>query len=471
MTAEELEEGTTSINVHWHDDDFLSFGVDNTVDQDDDDCGDRVIAKRPLKPPAVQLPPWMRQVPNVYRGLHRINPMVALHNEIVDFCSLMEPKESEIKVREALVAETSEIIMEAFSKEEGCRVHVFGSQATGLFLPTSDIDLVVMLKHSDDNDEAKDDDESDWRNMKKSPLHRVADALKRAWRERLSYLEVIEQTRVPLVKCTHRPSGVSIDICFNQETGVKAAALMTTFLKAMPPLRPLTFVLKYFTASRGLNEPYSGGVGSFLLQLLIVSFLQHRERDAINYRRPSPYNLGCLLLELCELYGMDLNYGTTGISVRHDGFYFPKGAKDKREHFFQPSRPFSLAVENPLDPTMDVGKPSFRIHLVQRTLESAFKLLRSHVTDPMVPCDSILGSILPVTEEMRERHRKVMAEGNEDMWEGSSDEDEEKEVEQKSSVLLDNDQGNDDGMWGSDSSESEEPEEPAKKRSRRGRSV
>jgi hypothetical protein len=89
----------------------------------------------------------------------------------------------------------------------------------------------------------------------------------------------------------------------------------------------------------------------------------------------------------------------------------------------------------------------------------------------MVPCDSILGSILPVTEEMRERHRKVMAEGNEDMWEGSSDEDEEKEVEQKSSVLLDNDQGNDDGMWGSDSSESEEPEEPAKKRSRRGRSV
>lgn len=439
---------------NWHDDDFLSFAAAD-YGEENHESHRTVVTKRPLpkqrQKAEVSLPPWMTQPHKKGPGFRAINPMVALHNEIVDFCSLMEPRLSEIQTREALVVEISEIISTAFSKKEECSVNLFGSQATGLFLPSSDIDLVVMLKQTDGKTDSVNDEEREWRTEKQSPLFRVADALKEAWRGKLSYLEVIEQTRVPLVKCTHKPSGVSIDICFNQQTGVKAAALMTTFLKAMPPLRPLTFVLKYFTASRGLNEPYSGGIGSFLLQLLIVSFLQHRERDAINFRRPSPYNLGCLLVEFCELYGIDFNFLTTAISVRHDGYYFPKGAKDKREHFFQPSRPFSLAVENPLDTTMDVGKPSFRIHLVQRTLDSAFRVLRCHVTVPITQSGSILKSILPLTDEMWERRKMLMADGNEDMWEGSS-------IEGEKEVLLTNhplQKYNDDDLWGSDSDDEE----------------
>jgi non-canonical poly(A) RNA polymerase PAPD5/7 len=452
----------TTLHGNWHDDDFLSFGG---ADHDEDQSYRAIVTKRPLpkqrQQAASPLPPWMTQPHEKPPGFRPINPMVALHNEIVDFCSLMEPRISEIQIREALVIEISEIISAAFSKKEECSVNLFGSQATGLFLPSSDIDLVVMVKLFDEKNDPIKDDESEWRAEKQSPLFRVAEALKDAWRDKLSYLEVIEQTRVPLVKCTHKPSGVSIDICFNQQTGVKAAALMTTFLKAMPPLRPLTFVLKYFTASRGLNEPYSGGIGSFLLQLLIVSFLQHRERDAINFRRPSPYNLGCLLVEFCELYGMDFNFVTTAISVRHDGYYFPKGAKDKREHFFQSSRPFSLAVENPLDTTMDVGKPSFRIHLVQRTLDTAFKVLRSHVTVPIIPSDSILKSILPLTAEMWERHKMVMADGNEDMWEGSTSDDDKEGLLTKRPMQ----KYNNDDMWGSDSDHDGEAQ-PVNKKAR-----
>ena len=42
-----------------------------------------------------------------------------------------------------------------------------------------------------------------------SPLIQLAEAIREAWRDDLSYLEVIENTRVPLVKFTHAPSGVS----------------------------------------------------------------------------------------------------------------------------------------------------------------------------------------------------------------------------------------------------------------------
>ena len=217
-------------------------------------------------------------------------------------------------------------------------------------------------------------------------------------------------------------------------------------MDVMPPLKPLTFILKYFMAVRGLNEPYSGGCGSFMIQLMIVSFLQHRERydynayihhtqqerrerrerrrrhgsgrrgryDDVSYDDddddddsgyvPSPMNLGSLLIEFFELYGMDLNYLTTAISVRNDGYYFPKGHHNRREFFFtNPSRPFSLGIENPIDITMDVGKSSFRMGLIQKSFEVALRVLLGHVAQPVIPTDSILESIIPPTEEMYQR--------------------------------------------------------------------
>jgi non-canonical poly(A) RNA polymerase PAPD5/7 len=255
----------------------------------------------------------------------------------------------------------------------------------------------------DTNDkEGEKQEMEEWETPSASPLIRLAAALRDAWRDDLTYLEVIENTRVPLVKFTHS-FGISFDVCFDQEMGPKAAVLMKTYMDAMPPLRPLTFVLKYFMDARGINEPYSGGVGSFMLQLMIVSFLQHRERDGYNFRRPSLYNLGCLLVEFFELYGLDFNYITTGISVRHDGFYFPKGSKDRKKDFWQPTRRFSMAIENPLEPSHDVGKPSYRIQVVQRAFELAFKTLLAHLSEPMVPAISTLASILPPTAEMDQR--------------------------------------------------------------------
>lgn len=397
----------------WTNDDFVSFsGVQD--DDDKPDQGENIEATTSCS----VLPPWMSQPSEPY-----INPLVRLHNEIVDFCSLMEPRPSELRQREKLVKRFTKLAESCF---EGCKVNVFGSQATGLLLPTSDIDITVVLKESEDEATTKDkkdkkktdkdqvlQDQEDMENWNitstsssKSPLRTLASALRSEWIDDLKYLEVIENTRVPLVKFI-TTEGLAMDISFNQENGPKAALLMKTFLQAMPPLRPLTFVLKYYLASRGLNEPYSGGIGSYMLQLMIVSFLQHRERDSYNNRRPSVYNLGCLLVEFMELYGFDFNYFTTGISVRHDGMYFPKGAHDRKEVFLIPNRLFSLAMENPLDPAMDVGKPSFKMFLIQRAFDTSFKSLLAHVAEPIIPAFSILGVILPASSEMHERAGQI----------------------------------------------------------------
>ena len=224
--------------------------------------------------------------------------------------------------------------------------------------------------------------------------------------EHLSYLEVIEQTRVPLVKFTVAPYNIDIDVCFDQPNGPESAVLMHRFMESMPPLRPLTFVLKYFLASRDINKPFTGGIGSYLLQLMIVSYLQHRSREdmARGHKEPGEYfNLGSLLLDFLELYGVDFNHVTTGISVRHDGYYFAKGQPDMKNVFYQPSRSFALAMENPLDPTMDVGGGAYRIQMIQRIFSHAFKVLLAYVSEPYEPTDSILAKIIPPTDEMKQR--------------------------------------------------------------------
>ena len=92
-----------------------------------------------------------------------------------------------------------------------------------------------------------------------------------------------------------------------------------------------------------------------------------------------------------------------GISVRNDGAYFSKGSKERQPHFWSAARPFMLAVENPTDTTADVGVSSFRMSLCQRAFEITFKVLLCHVADPVVPTNSILGTIIPVTPEMEAR--------------------------------------------------------------------
>ncbi|KAI2488628.1 Cid1 family poly A polymerase [Fragilaria crotonensis] len=410
---------TNGVDEDWRNADFLTFsGDEEDSDEVDEDQTSSINKRLPQGDPRASsdskvpsdLPPWM-----TVAASKNINPLVRLHNEIVDFCKLMEPKPSELSKREEWVVRLRALAQSCFGSD--CKVTVFGSQATGLLLPTSDVDVVIELQEEDHNlteGEGKSQEQVDMENWTvtnsnstKSPLQRLASAIRDEWFEELEYLEVIENTQVPLVKFTTLQC-LSIDVCFNQDNGPKAAQLMTTYLQAMPPLRPLTFVLKYFLASRGLNEPYSGGIGSYLLQLMIVSFLQHRERDAYNNNRGSVYNLGCLLLEFLELYGMDMNYITAGISVRHDGFYFRKGALDRKETFCYPNRPFSLAMENPLDPTMDVGKASFRIGIVQRSMDVAYKVLLAHVAEPFHTFDgavasSILATILPISPEMLAR--------------------------------------------------------------------
>lgn len=91
---------------------------------------------------------------------------------------------------------------------------------------------------------------------------------------------------------------------------------MKQYLFDFPHLRQMVIILKYILNCRGLNEVWTGGLGSYALTLLVVNFFQQHPRKTA---KESGESLGVLLLEFFELYGRNFNYEQNGIQVRNEG--------------------------------------------------------------------------------------------------------------------------------------------------------
>jgi non-canonical poly(A) RNA polymerase PAPD5/7 len=179
-------------------------------------------------------------------------------------------------------------------------------------------------------------------------LHALANTIKRA--QIASKVTIVAKAKVPIVKFVTTHGRFNVDISINQANGVHAGKIVNGFLNDMHgarglALRSLIMITKLFLLQRGMNEVFSGGLGSYSIVCLAVSFLQMHpkiRRGEIDADK----NLGVLLMEFFELYGCYFNYEEVGISVRDGGTYYNKRHRgwihDHKHHL--------LSVEDPADP-------------------------------------------------------------------------------------------------------------------------
>ncbi|XP_036439964.1 terminal nucleotidyltransferase 4B isoform X1 [Colossoma macropomum] len=307
--------------------------------------------------------------------------IVGLHEEIKDFYEYMSPRPEEERMRLEVVDRIQRVIKDLWPSAE---VQVFGSFSTGLYLPTSDIDLVVF---------------GHWETL---PLWTLEEALRKRNVADENSVKVLDKATVPIIKLTDSHTEVKVDISFNVRSGVKAANLIKDFKKKFPVLPYLVLVLKQFLLQRELNEVFTGGIGSYSLFLMAVSFLQlHYREDACS---PNS-NMGVLLIEFFELYGRHFNYLKTGIRIKDGGSYV---AKDEVLKGLQDGyRPSMLYIEDPLQPGNDVGRSSYGAMQVKQAFDYAYVVL-SHAVSPIAKyypnnkSESILGRIIRVTREVAE---------------------------------------------------------------------
>uniref|UniRef100_A0A4W6E6V8 Terminal nucleotidyltransferase 4B n=1 Tax=Lates calcarifer TaxID=8187 RepID=A0A4W6E6V8_LATCA len=317
--------------------------------------------------------PW--KVRNYSEGI------VGLHEEINDFYEYISPRPEEEKMRLEVVDRIKGVIHDLWPSAE---VQVFGSFSTGLYLPTSDIDLVVFGK---------------WETL---PLWTLEEALRKRNVADENSIKVLDKATVPIIKLTDTFTEVKVDISFNVKSGVKAARLIKEFKEKYPVLPYLVLVLKQFLLQRDLNEVFTGGIGSYSLFLMAVSFLQLHYREDVC--RPI-INIGVLLIEFFELYGRHFNYLKTGIRIKDGGCYVAKDEVQK--NMMDGYRPSMLYIEDPLQPDNDVGRSSYGAMQVKQAFDYAYVVL-SHAVSPIAKyypnneTESILGRIIRVTQEVDE---------------------------------------------------------------------
>ncbi|XP_039291026.1 terminal nucleotidyltransferase 4B-like [Nilaparvata lugens] len=327
--------------------------------------------------------PW-RPANKVYNA----RAIVELHEEIEDFFHYISPTPEEHNMRMTLVKKLKVIVKQLWPYAQ---VEIFGSFRTGLYLPTGDIDLVVI---------------GDWKTL---PLRTLQDALVKNHVCQERHVRIIDKAAVPLVKFTDSRTNIKVDISFNLGNGVKAAELVQQYKLNYPSLAKLVFVLKQFLLERDLNEVFTGGVSSFSIVLMVVSFLQlHRRADA---NLPSA-NLGVLLMEFFELYGRNFNYVKCGISVRGAGGYF---AKDQGNYFkkFVNQSPSLLTIEDPLNTGNDIGRGSYNTIQMKQAFQLAYLKLTQAVNPEarLGPVKiSVLGRIIRINDAIVDYRKWVKRE-------------------------------------------------------------
>ncbi|KAK1794803.1 hypothetical protein P4O66_010004, partial [Electrophorus voltai] len=334
-----------------------------------------------------------------------------LHEEIMDFYEFMSPRPEEEAMRRDVVNRIETVIKDLWPT---ANVQIFGSFSTGLYLPTSDIDLVVFGKWD------------------RPPLQQLDQALKQHNLAEPFSIKILDKATVPIIKLTDRETEVKVDISFNVETGIKAARFIKDHLKKYSVLPYLIFVLKQFLLQRDLNEVFTGGISSYCLILMVISFLQGSRIERANLTsiigqqlllepgastrvpwvpsetgfrdwsealpapaaqasalfqlhpridcRGSNINLGILLIEFFELYGRHFNYLKTGIRVKNGGAYLAK--EEMMKVMTNGHRPSTLCIEDPNLPGNDVGRSSYGAMQVKQVFDYAYIVL-SHAVSPL----------------------------------------------------------------------------------------
>jgi DNA polymerase sigma len=157
-----------------------------------------------------------------------------------------------------------------------------GSTATGTYLSSSDIDLVVL------RDPALGP-------CLLSALHAHIGSFKV-----FQIAEVIGHAQIPIIKGVEKQFGFHIDISINAEAGILNVPRICDLLGAYPAMDTLVPFEKWFLLQYRLDDPFRGGTGGIILEYMSLSIIQAAGPDC-------QMHLGQLLLAFLKTFGQTFN--------------------------------------------------------------------------------------------------------------------------------------------------------------------
>lgn len=138
------------------------------------------------------------------------------------------------------------------------RVHLFGSTITGLNFINSDIDVYISGVRYNDNDQVK-------------YLFKTRNILENS--SKFGEIVVIKTAKTPILKCTHLPLNIKVDINFRSMLCVCNSYLIASYTNLDEKIRIMFIIIKYWAKCRkiiGDNSSFT----SYVLCILAIFYLQ-----------------------------------------------------------------------------------------------------------------------------------------------------------------------------------------------------
>jgi len=328
-------------------------------------------------------------------------PFLSLLEEIVLFMQYMQPTPKEIDRRKDLVKRFTTLI-ESF--DVGATVRPVGSYVTGLYTPTSDIDMVLTSQSK----------------TRQSSFSRISalspDLYTVLWKLRgsgfASDIESVMRASVPLIRVTDKITGIEIDLTASDTHAVNATNAVEKWMETDTNLiKMLVMVVKTFLSIRRLGKTYTGGVNSYLLVWMVVSWVKQEwpkrntaakdqsnaeinisaitrglmglsmspssprlpSAPATNTSQTEPLDYGTALIAFFKFYGLDFDYYQTAIKIHPRPSYQQKNYPYSR---YPVTQRYLLSIFDPADGSIDMGSKAYAIKHVKASFQEAYETLK-----------------------------------------------------------------------------------------------
>lgn len=302
--------------------------------------------------------------------------MNRLQNEILSFYHWVKPLPYEHIVRADLISRLQSSFQ---GRYHGAQLRPFGSFASGIYLPTADLDLVLLSTNFQRTGRKTFGE-------RKGQIYAFSAFLKTLDIAVPNSIETIAHARVPILKFVDKLSGLRVDLSFDNDSGLIANDTFQRWKSEIPALPVIVSVVKQFLLLRGLNEVPTGGLGGFAITCLVMSILQHLPHGHIEP------NLADVLMNFFHFYGHVFDYENVGIRLNPPGYFNKRVYKGSKEN-----NKARLSIEDPNNPNNDISGGTREVSLVFKAFSHAHRDLRDRMLSLATPQHaegSILGTII-----------------------------------------------------------------------------
>jgi non-canonical poly(A) RNA polymerase PAPD5/7 len=288
----------------------------------------------------------------------------SLQKDLLDYEKYIKEQVSKMKkIIEQLITNIKMTINE---KSKDFEVKICGSYANELSLPWSDLNVVLINKNPSINSLQNN----------QIFLGQLSYILKtKTW---VHSFKFIENSSIPKIKLnTFTEFGmIQVEITIQDEKNnkINSVNLINSYLKEYKVLQPIILALKTILKNANLNNPETGGLSSYGLILMIVSYIQSQSENN-NYKEDEENIIGKIFYDFLGHYGIYFDFNKYVILT-----YPIKNSDetliDKNSTFNLSSNSHELIIVDPLNNQNNVAKNTSQFMNLKMAFMIAFMVTK-----------------------------------------------------------------------------------------------